>query len=419
MALTPDQVAIVKSTVPILKEHGQTITTAMYRNLLHDYPSLKNYFSLRSQHTGQQPAALANSVLAYATYIDDLGKLSHAVERIAQKHVSLYIQPEQYAIVGKYLVAAFGEVLGDALTDEVKEAWIAAYGQLAEIFIGREKQLYDQNGPWKSWRRFKIARKEMENDTVASFYLEPTDGEPLPKYLPGQYVSLQLPISEGGDFKQSRQFSLSEAPSDNLDHYRVSVKKESMDQGATMQDMAEGRSPGLISNLLHDKYNVGDEVELSAPAGEFFVDPSVPSEKPLVLISGGVGATPMSAILEATLASPSSNRPISWIHTARNSGTACFTQKARDVASQHPNVRATVFLKQAREADAKGVAYDFEGRMAHDKLEELKLLPLSEPEAEYYICGPEPWMIELRAWLAERRVPLERIHLELFGTGDV
>lgn len=421
MALTQDQINIVKSTVPILQQHGKTITTTMYRNMLHDNPSLKNYFSLRAQHTGQQPAALANAVLAYATHIDELDKLTHAVERIAQKHVSLYIQPEQYAVVGKYLVAAFGEVLGEALTDEVRDAWVAAYGQLADVFIHREAQIYEDTGRWKTWRKFSIVRKEMENETVASFYLEPLDGEPLPSFLPGQYVSLQIPITvEGGEeFQQSRQFSLSESPKEPIKYYRVSVKKEGTLADATPQELAAGKAPGLVSNILHEKYTVGDVVELSAPAGEFFVDPKVPSDKPLVLISGGVGATPMAAILDATLASPSSKRPISWIHTARHSGNACFTKKIRDAVSSHPNVKATIFLKQTREADVKGVAYDFEGRMANERLSEEDLLPLNEAGAEYYICGPETWMIELRAWLLEKGVGAERIHLELFGTGDV
>lgn len=419
MALTSEQLAIVKSTVPILREHGQTVTATMYRNLLHDIPTLKNYFSLRAQHTGQQPTALANAVLAYAENIDDLGKLTHAVERIAQKHVSLYIKPEQYAIVGKYLIAAFGEVLGDAFTDQVKDAWVVAYGELADIFIQREKKLYEDAGSWTSWRKFSIAKKEMENEAVANFYLEPTDGEPLPSFLPGQYVSLQVPIPELDGMNQSRQFSLSESPKDSLKHYRISVKKEDTLEGASAQDLAEGKAPGLVSNILHEKYNVGDEVELSAPCGEFFVDTSIATDKPLVLISGGVGATPMSAILDATLASSSATRPISWIHTARHSGTACFTQKIRDAAAQHSNVKATIFLKDSREGDTKGAAYDFEGRMQNERLEEEDLLPLPNSGAEYYICGPERWMIDLRAWLLAKGVEAGRIHLELFGTGDV
>lgn len=419
MALTPAQIAIVKSTVPILREHGKTVTTAMYRNLLHDHPDLKNYFSLRAQYTGQQPTALANAVLAYAIHIDDLGKLTHAVERIAQKHVSLYIKPEHYPVVGQYLIAAFGEVLGDAFTEDVRDAWVVAFGELADVFVQREKTIYEERSDWAFWRKFRIVRKEMENETVASFYLEPTDGELLPSFLPGQYVSLQIPIPEIGGINQSRQFSLSEAPKGDIKHYRISVKKEETVDGATAQDLAEGKAQGLISNTLHNEYSVGDEVELSAPSGEFFLNPAVASEKPLVLISGGVGATPMSAILDATLVSPSSTRPISWIHTARSSGTACYTQKLRLAAARHSNVKATIFLKQVREADVQGASYDFEGRMTNDRLQGENLLPLSEAETEYYVCGPEEWMIELRTWLLQKGVPVGKVHLELFGTGDV
>ncbi|KAG8415860.1 hypothetical protein J3459_014020 [Metarhizium acridum] len=149
MALTAQQIATVKSTAPVVKQYGKTITTTFYKNMLSAHPELKNYFSLKNQQSGAQSAALANAVFAYASYIDDLPKLSGAVERIAQKHASLFIKPDQYPIVGKYLVGAFAEVLGNALTPEVAEAWVAAYGQLADIFIQREKQLYSDAGEWQ------------------------------------------------------------------------------------------------------------------------------------------------------------------------------------------------------------------------------------------------------------------------------
>lgn len=421
MALTPAQVKIIKSTVPIIKEHGKTVTTTFYRNMLGAHPELKNYFSLRNQQTGAQQAALAKSVLAYATYIDDLGKLSHAVERIAQKHVSLFIKAEHYPIVGKYLIGAFGEVLGDGLTAEVADAWTAAYEQLADVFIQREKQIYVEAGDWQSWRKFKITKKEAENDTVVNFSLEPVDGKPLPVYKPGQYVSLQVPIKELDGLYQSRQFSLSEAPKQGMTSYRVTVKREETIENAPVEELAAGKVPGLISNLLHKGYNVGDIVELSPPCGEFFVDPAdtTASGKPLVLLSAGVGAAPLQSILDAVLDSSTSKRPITWIHTARSPATICYAQRVRDTAAKHDNVTAKVFLKEPNEGNANGVQYDYAGRMTHDKLEKEGLLPLDKADAEYYICGPEPWMVELRDWLETKGVDRGRQHLELFQTGDV
>lgn len=421
MAPTQAQIDIVKATIPILKEHGTTVTSTMYKNMIGNNPELRNVFSMRSQATGAQPAALAASVLAYATYIDDLPKLQHAVERIAQKHVSLFIQPDQYMIVAKYLIEAFGIVLGDAFTDEIKDAWVAAYLQLADVFIQREAALYKGDGEWTDWRDFKIVKKELENEAVASFYLEPVDGKPIPSYLPGQYISLQLPIP-GVDFKQSRQFSLSEAPAKQPTYYRVSVKREETIDEADAATKEIGQVPGLVSNLLHAKYNVGDVVELSAPHGEFFIDPAVRVEgdRPIVLLSAGVGATPMRSILDAVLASPTSGtRPIRWIHAARRAGTSLFVEHAREVAAKHENVTATIFLKEVKEGEVKGQAFDFEGRLDLGKLAEEKALSLENDGAEYFICGPESWMLFVKEWLLEHGVPLERQHLELFNTGDV
>ncbi|KFH40551.1 Flavohemoprotein-like protein [Hapsidospora chrysogenum ATCC 11550] len=421
MALTQQQIDIVKSTAPILREHGETVTGVFYKNLLTAHPALKNYFSLRNQQTGAQQAALAKSVLAYATYIEDPARLTSVVERIAQKHASLFVKPEQYPIVGEFLIGAFGEVLGDGLTPEVKDAWVAAYNQLADVFIQREKQLYEQAGEWQSWRKFRISGKERHNDSVTHFYLEPVDGRPLIKFLPGQYVSLQIPIPQLGGLYQSRQFSLSEAPKDGLTRYRVSVKKEEGLEHATSEELAAGKVVGLVSNMLHHSYEVGDEVELSPPRGEFYLQPEVSDDekKPLVLISAGVGATPMVAILDSLLERSASSRPIQWIHTAKHSGNACFTKKIREVAKKHSNFQATVFLKSIRDSDKSGEDYDRVGRMTTDRLEEEKLLPLDNKEAEYFICGPEEWMLELRGWLESKGVERQRQHLELFKTGDL
>ncbi|KAI5457447.1 globin-like protein [Mariannaea sp. PMI_226] len=421
MPLTPAQVNLVKATVPILKQHGKAITTTMYNNMLRDNPKFKNLFSLRAQVTGEQPLALAKSVLAYAQHIDDLPKLQHAVERIAQKHTSLFIKPEHYPIVGKHLVGAFGEVLGPALTPEITEAWIAAYGQLADVFINREAALYSQTGDWKTWRDFKIIKKEAENETVTSYYIEPVDGKKLPSFLPGQYLSVQVPIPGGDGLVQSRQFSLSAAPQSGANHYRISVKLEDTIENAPIEDVVAGKVYGLISNLLYRNYNVGDVFEVSPPAGEFFVDPADASaiKKPLVLLSAGVGATPLISIQDAVLNSETASRPINWIHGAYSSGSACFTAEARETAAKHENVTAKIFLETIRDSDTVGKDYDFTGRINLDKLAEENLLQLGDSTAEYYICGPEEWMLLVRDWLDNKGVARERQHLELFKTGDL
>ena len=420
MALTQEQIAIVKSTAPVLKEHGETITALFYKNMLTENPSLKNIFNQRAQQTGAQPRALATAVLAYATHIDDLGKLSHAVERIAHKHASLFVEPAQYPIVGKYLMGAIGEVLGDALTPEIAAAWTAAYGQLADVFIGREAQLYADNGSWAGWRRFRVERRVAETAAVTTFYLAPVDGVPLPVYRPGQYVSLQVPVPQLSGLLQSRQYSLSEAPRAGAAHYRISVKRDVVADPAAV---AAGREPGTVSNLLHDQFQVGDEVELSHPQGEFFVDPTdaTKSAAPLVLVSASVGATPLVSILDATLSpeSKTRGRPTTWIQCGSSTGALCFVDHVRSVCRDHKNVRAHVFVDQAGEGDRPGEDFDFASQLDLGKLDGVQDLFLDQPQAEYYLCGPEPWMVAVRARLAELGVDWERMHLELFATGDV
>jgi nitric oxide dioxygenase len=424
MALTQSQIDIVKSTVPILKEHGETITATFYRNVIAANPALKNYFSVRNQVNGAQPSALARSVLAYATYIDDLPRLKGAVERIAQKHASLFILPEHYPIVGEYLVAAFGEVLGDGLTEEIKEAWVAAYGVLADVFINREGQLYKEAGAWNGWRKFVIKAKVAENSSVTNFDLAPaTEGEKIQTYLPGQYISLQVPIP-GAGFVQSRQYSLVKAPQQALKDgsYRISVKREeSAPDHITPAQIAAGSVSGSISSLLFQEYNVGDIVELSPPRGEFYVDPSdsAAASKPLVLISGGIGAAPLLSILDAVLDSPTKSRPISWVHGARSSGTSCYTKYIRWRATKHANLAPYVFLQSVTDGDVEGTTYDVNGVLDLTTAAREGYLHLEIPDAEYYICGPEGWMVTVRSWLLGKGVSLDRQHLELFKTGDI
>jgi nitric oxide dioxygenase len=191
ITLTDAQRALVKASVPVLQEHGVAITKLFYQNMLGAHNELHEIFNNANQVHLEQPKALANAVLAYAQNIDDLTPLGPAVELIAGKHASLFVRPEQYAIVGKHLIGAIATVLGDACTPELADTWTRAYWMLAEIFINREEQLYQASGRWKDWAEFRVAKKVKESDEVTSFYLEPVDEsmKPLPAFLPGQ-VSL-------------------------------------------------------------------------------------------------------------------------------------------------------------------------------------------------------------------------------------
>ncbi|KAI0112297.1 putative flavohemoglobin [Hypoxylon sp. NC0597] len=405
--ISPEHIAIVKATAPVLKEHGVEITTLFYKNMISAHPELKNIFSMSNQASGAQPRALAAAVFAYATYIDDLGQLKAVVERIAHKHESLKVQPDQYPIVGKHLLEAVATVLGDACTPEIGEAWTAAYAALADIFINREQQLYAAHKDWPGWRRFKIQRKVPETSEITSFYLAPEDGKPLPSFLPGQYISLHVFVPEMGHM-QPRQYSLSEAP--RSDYYRISVKKEKDKQMGV---------PGLISNILHEKYKEGDVIELTAPAGEFFVNPKDDEDKPIALISAGIGLTPMVSILNSTV-NAGSRRRISWIHGAHSSEVRAFSGHIRDICAKdvNNNISATFFLTSPQERDVQGVDYHFAGRMDLSKVDQKSGLFIDNSRAEYFICGPYAFMKDMEKYLINAGVDAERIHLEVFGTGD-
>ena len=173
-----------------------------------------NVFNHANQSQGRQQTALANTVYAAAANIDNLGAIIPAVVQIAHKHKSLGITPDQYPIVGYHLLGAIKEVLGDAATPEIIEAWGEAYGVIADVFIGIEKEMYDKaeqaEGGWRTFKEFIIADKVVESDVITSFYLKPADGKKLPSYKPGQYITVRVKIP-GEEYTLNRQYSLSQA----------------------------------------------------------------------------------------------------------------------------------------------------------------------------------------------------------------
>ena len=156
---------------------------------------------------GHQPQALARSIYAYASHIEDLTPILPLVERIAHKHASVHIQPSQYAIVAQHLMEAITHVVGaDTFKGDLYDAWGTAYWNLAHIFIDLERKLYEAAG-WTGWREFVVEKKVKESDEITSFYFRPKDGKPLEPYRPGQYISVQRFCAELG-VMQNRQYVL-------------------------------------------------------------------------------------------------------------------------------------------------------------------------------------------------------------------
>ncbi|WP_085594890.1 MULTISPECIES: NO-inducible flavohemoprotein [unclassified Pseudomonas] len=380
--------AIIKSTVPLLESGGEALITHFYRMMLSEYPEVRPLFNQAHQASGDQPRALANGVLMYARHIDQLDQLGDLVAKIINKHVALQILPEHYPIVGSCLLRAIAQVLGSEIaTQQVIDAWAAAYNQLANILIGAEAAIYDEKaqapGGWRGAREFKLVRKVQESAEITSLYFEPADQGPILAAEPGQYIGLQLFI-DGQEIR--RNYSLS-ALSDQ-GQYRISVKRE---------------AGGLASNYLHDQCPVGSSIMLFPPAGEFTLQAS---DKPLVLISGGVGITPTLPMLEAALAT---ERPVHFIHCARNGQVHAFRQWVDALAERYPQLKR--FYCYA-EDDGVSPAADNLGLLTQDQL--AQWLP-EQRDLDAYFLGPKGFMAAIKRHLKALGIPEQQSRYEFFG----
>lgn len=374
--LAQQTIDTIKSTVPVLEVHGLAITKTFYSNLFKDNPQLLNIFNHTNQKKDRQQTALANTVYAAAVHIDNLEAIVPAVVQIAHKHVSLGILPEHYPIVGKYLLAAIKEVLGDAATDEIIDAWAKAYGVIADVFISVEEDLYqatENAGGWRLFKDFTIEKVVEESEAVKSFYLKPADGEKLPAFKAGQFITLRTQVP-GEEFLMNRQYTLTDGTED---HFRISVKRE--------DDVTPN---GIVSNFLHNA-EIGTKVDVSAPAGVFTL---VQNDSPVLFISGGVGVTPLQGMLKTM-----EGRQASFIQCARNENVAAFKETIEQ------NVAAT-------DGKYKAVYSDLDGYVTKAQIEEFLV-----PGMEVYVCGPTAFMETVIQYLVELGVPGDKIHYEFFG----
>ncbi|AOZ91512.1 NO-inducible flavohemoprotein [Paenibacillus crassostreae] len=388
-------IEIIKSTVPVLQVHGTTITTTFYGMLFENHPELLNIFNHANQRQGKQQTALSNAVLAAAVNIDQLSNILPVVKQIAEKHRALGVLPEHYPIVGETLLAAIQQVLGDAATPEIIDAWGEAYGVIADAFISVEVEKYreaaEASGGWAGFRNFVVNQKVKESEFITSFYLSPQDGGAISSYLPGQYITLRVK-PEGEKYTHIRHYSLSTAP--GQPYYRITVKRE---------DEADNKPAGVVSTYLHKSVDVGTVLEVSAPAGEFTLDQSI--DIPVVLISGGVGLTPLVSMLE-TLASEQPERKVTYIHAAINGKLHALKGLVEDLVQSQSQLTTYVCYESPNEGDT----YDKPGYIDLPWLQKI-----ADPNADFYFCGPTPFMKAIYKALLEWKVPEERIHFEFFG----
>jgi nitric oxide dioxygenase len=310
--------------------------------------------------------------------------------RIAHKHASLGISPEQYPIVHEHLFAAIVEVLGEAVTPEVAAAWDEVYWLMANALIAIEGRLSEQADATgdRLWRDYLVDARRRETAEVVTFVVRPLDGGPLPALRPGQYVSVQVVLPDGA--RQIRQYSISGRTDDAL---CFTVKQA---RGTNPQDPA-----GEVSNHLHEHVEVGRVLRLSPPFGDVHLDEA--AEGPVLLVSAGIGCTPMIGMLDH-LAATGATRQVISVHADRSEATHAFRDALRELTAKLPGATAEVWYEQPV------------GDWPAERTGRIDLSTLELPAGlTAYLCGPLPFLRAARAQLLAAGVPAADIHYEVFG----
>ncbi|MEU6730483.1 globin domain-containing protein [Nonomuraea wenchangensis] len=381
--LSEESAAVVRATLPVVAAQLDTITARFYDTMFADRPELLDgLFNRGNQRSGEQRRALAGSIAAFATMLLDHPdeRPDALLSRIAHKHAAVGVTEDQYVIVHKYLFGAIAEVLGDAVTPDVAAAWDEVYWLMAGALIAIEARVYAAAGAegGRTWRTWQVVERREETPDAMSLVLRPLGDEPVQPALPGQYVSIRVRMPDG--VHQLRQYTLSGEGDDGL--RRVTVKRV---------------DDGEVSALLHATVAVGDELTLSAPFGDVALRDG---EAPLVLVSAGIGCTPITAML-GHLARTGDPRRVLLLHADR------------DVRS-HP-LRADM-ARLAAEVGAEQVLWYERDAPEGARTGLMDLDGVAIPEgAEVYMCGPVPFMRAVRGGLIRAGVAPKDIHYEVFG----
>ncbi len=260
---------------------------------------------------------------------------------------------------------------------------------------------------WTGFRDFRVQRKVVEdqNGTSCSFFLTPVDGNPLPSFKPGQFLTFQLEIKDGQTSKKVvRCYSLSDKPSS--DYFRVTIKR--VPAPLNVPDAL----PGIASNYFHDKVHEGDILAVKAPAGHFYWQTE--GKEPIVLIGSGIGITPMLSILNAGIHSDS-KREIWFYYGVRNSDEHIMKAYLEEVAKTHQNLHLHVVYSKPKQQDNKGTDYH---HLGHIDITLLRMTLLLKPY-QFYVCGTKQMMETLVPDLSAWGVPDSNIHYETFGPSSL
>jgi len=387
---------LIEATLPAVGEHIGEIAERFYRRLFTVHPELLDgTFNRGNQAQGLQQQALAGSVAAFAgALVNSPRRLpENLLARVAHKHASLGIQPDQYQVVHDNLMWAIADVLGDAMTPDIAAAWDEVYWHMADALVRMERGLYSARAitPQTVWRPWEVEQKIPETADVVTFVVKRADDRLIKPSLPGQYITVQVALPDGT--RQPRQYSLSHA--DNGKYRQFTVKRVH----------GGGNPDGEVSTLLHDTVNVGDVLSLSVPSGDVVLDDY--RGRPMVFASAGIGITPMAGML-SHLVKAGSRLPVTLLHADLNED--CFALRGQvlgDIAAL-PGARAYVWYEQGS-VSRLPVQGAFQG--------EMDLSQVSLPDnALFYLCGPIPFMHAVHTALtAKYGVAARDIQYEVFG----
>ncbi|PWF82740.1 hemin transporter [Kocuria rosea] len=385
---------IVKATLPVVGENIQEIARRFYAHMFGEHPELMDgLFNRGNQADGRQQQALAGSVAAYAGYLVNTPTElpDHLLSRISHKHVSLGLRPDQYQIVHDHLMWAIVDVLGEAVTPEVAAAWDEVYWLMANALINQERGLYEavRLSPETVWRTWRVVEKIPETADVVTVVVERVDERDVKRSLPGQYVTLKMEMPDG--VHQPRQYSLTKA--DDGHHRRFAVKRVA----------GNGTPAGEMSNLLHDRVQVGDELTLSVPSGDVVLEYT---DRPVVFASAGIGVTPMAGML-SHLVKDGSQRTVRFFHADTSPETFALRGQIEEDLGALQDGALTAWFEQPSDTGPSG-ENELAGFM------DVSAVDLPH-DAQYYLCGPLPFMQAVRSSLIARGVPAKDIQYEVFG----
>ncbi|MDV3127688.1 globin domain-containing protein [Mycobacterium sp. 21AC1] len=386
---------IVRATLPLIGAHIDEITKEFYRLLFENHPALlRNLFNRGNQAQGSQQRALAASIATFATHLIDpaLPHPSELLSRIGHKHASLGITADLYPVVQENLFAAIVDVLGaDTVTADVAAAWDRVYWIMADTLIELERKLYDAAGvePGDVYRRLRVLSRVDDPSGAVLITVRATG--PV-NFLPGQYVSVGVTMPDGA--RQLRQYSL----------VNVSGSAE-LTFAVKPVDAVSGQPAGEVSTWIRTNVCVGDLLDVTLPFGDLHTDG--PDGRSLVLISAGIGITPMIGILES-IAADRPDTTVRVLHADRSDGTHALRERQHELIDALPNGSVDIWYEDGLTAGTPGV---HAGRMSLDGID----LPA---DADVYLCGGAGFVEAVRNQLGGLGVALERVHCELFAPND-